>query len=1043
MLRRKLIPKTKAPAKKAAKKEAAKKGAKAPVKKAAKKVARKLPARKAAPGRAPASLWNSLDKRPLEGPVTSPLAADLGSYPAFIDYRNRINDHFGQVNLFEMGAMRDTPTDVAMADLFVRPALLTTHINPAEATPEKLAAGLDLLAVLREERHLIVLGDPGAGKSTLVNWLAYALANPRLKAVQQALGSLLPLPIVLRDVFHNAAPGKSTEPTAAALVGLFLTQHFAAPLLLGGGGHELLEVALAEGRAFLLLDGIDELPDAQRHWLRDAYHDFTTRYPGGRSLLTSRVIGYESCPFHKVLRYQESKTGGALPSAETALPLDRDALQTLADVEPPAPASRKGSKSKITRITSVRASLYYTAPFDDERLREFATRWYRLRSHSASKSMDTAEDFLRALEKSPSTHDLRRSPILLTYMAIVFRAGGHLPDGRSDLYGKIAEAFLETIPTRRKLEIPCHRQDAGVWLAHVAFQLQLRRAGQKDKLQSLQESRSAILISEGELLALLTEAMEEHPPSPADPASGRKNDLTPRRLLDYLSQRAGLLLPRGRQDGGEAYAFTHLSFQEYFAAQYLNSRFTNYKELHDAGHLPPEIALPALRGYVRDSRWAETFLLLFEILTLTPGPAIHPATLAGYLYAPENEKAPVLNWFLHATFGKKNVSLSIGAESPPALVLLCNLINDAYIQLAPLDEAPRHLLLHALADAVARSDQGPDNRALHNGNAAVQAFLNLKARTGDPAPLTLLFEAVSKCGTNTLNLGGTPVINVTTLQQLTKLDSLSLSDTQVSDVTALQSLVGLRTLHLHGSKVRDVTALQRLTGLQTLYLHGTQVSDVAALQGLTALETLSLSSTQVSELKPLQRLTGLKSLFLYDTPVTDVTALQSLTALKTLYLSRTRVSDVTALHNLTGLTTLYLDGTRVSDVTVLQRLTSLQILDLNGTPVCDIAPLQNLTALWALFLDRTQVSDLTALQGLTLLRRLNLRNTPVSDTTALQSLTKLQELDLSGAPVSDVTALGPMNGSLTQLWLQETPVSQDKAAMAALRKALPNTEIHA
>lgn len=986
-------------------------------KKTAKKAAKRVP-RKAAPPPPSSSIWGILGLPSANQSVTAPLARDLGTYPVFNAYRNLINDHFGQVNLFEMGAMRDTPTDVAMADLFVRPALLKTHINPAEATPENLAAGLDLLTVLREEKHVIVLGDPGAGKSTLVNWLAYALANPRLKAVQQALGSLLPLPIVLRDVFHNAPPGKTTAPTAAALVDLFLMQHFTVPLRKGGEEHELLRLALKEGRTFLLLDGIDELLDHQRHWLQTAYYNFVCTY-SSHSLLTSRVIGYESCPFHEFGEIGDTINPARLAEPGDTLLAHPDGFLNYGGDQQAGRGTLKDPGKVRIKVTTRHATVYYTAPFDDERLREFATRWYRLRSQSASKSMDTAEDFLGALQKSSSTHDLRRSPILLTYMAIVFRAGGHLPDGRSDLYGKIAEAFLETIPTRRKLEIPCHRQDAGTWLAHVAFQLQLRRAGQKDKPRSRAESRSAILIPEGELLALLAEAMEDHPPSPADPASGRTNDLTPRRLLDYLSQRAGLLLPRGRQDGGEAFAFTHLSFQEYFAAQYLNGRFTNYKELHDAGHLPPELELPALRAYIRDSRWAETFLLLFEILTLTPGPAIHPATLVGYLYAPENSETPVLNWFLHATYGKKDVILNLGADSPLALVLLCNLINDAYIQLGPLDEAPRHLLLHALANAVARCDQEDDEMATTQGSPAVQAFLTLRSRPSYPALFPLLCEAISKSGTTILNLGNTPV----------------------SDVTPLQSLTQLKTLYLSGTLVEDLTPLKSLTRLQALFLFSTEVGDVTPLQGLTCLQTLYLSNTKVSDLTPLQSLFRLQTLSVFGTQVTDLTPLQNLTGLESLFLGNIQVEDVTPLRDLTGLLSLSLADTQVSDITPLQGLTRLQRLDLDGNPVSDVTALKGLTGLQTLSLDRTKVMDLDALKSLLNLRGLYLSSSQVSDVRPLKSLTSLSWLILMYTPLRDVTPLHKLKESLRHLWLEGTPVSEDKTAMAALRKALPNTRI--
>jgi len=1036
------------PAKKAAKKAATKvltnpvlrkfPAKKAAVKAVAKPATRKFALKKVARKAAHVSVVLTLEQSHDASPITAPLAKDLGDYPVFNAYRNLLCDHFGQVNLFEMGAMRDTPTDVAMADLFVRPALLTQHINAADATPETLAEGRDLLDVLAGTRDLVILGDPGAGKSTLVNWLSYALVNPRLKAVHQALGNLLPLPIILRDVFHSSPPSSDTEATASALLELFLTQPFASPLKPENGGKKLLQLALAERRAFLLLDGIDELPDQQRHWLRRAYHDFSREY-SCRSLLTSRVIGYDTCPFHQREEWLEGVVQVGFPESDSFEIQTRISLKDREELR-----KRNWFDEGIHRLRPVHSTgtvlvttpVFYTAPFDDARLEEFARRWYKLRSHSASKATDTADDFLAALQKSPSTHDLRRSPILLTYMAIVFRAGGHLPDGRSDLYAKIAEAYLETIPTRRKLTIPCHRQDAGVWLAFIAFRLQLRRTVGSEKPLRNKESPSAILIPEADLLALLAEAMAAYPPSPVDPEHEQETTLTPEELLTYLSQRAGLLLPRGTQDGGEAYAFTHLSFQEYFAAQYLNGSFTSYKEIHDAGRMPPEIALPALRSYIRDPRWAETVLLLFEILSLTSGPAIHPATLAGYLYAPENQDKPELNWYIHATYGKSG--LSITGESKQALVLLCNLLNDAYIRLAPLNEPPHHHLLHALADATVT---GEKKNTFYLGDSALQAFLSLKPCPAGSSLLGIISQAILRTGSLSLDLAATQVSDLTALKSLTSLESLNLNGTQVSDLTALNSLTSLESLNLNGTQVSDLTPLKSLTSLESLNLNGTQVSDLTPLKSLTRLQKLSLSDTQVSDLTALKSLANLESLDLSDTQVSDLTALKSLTSLQALNLGDTQVSDISALKGLTNLQELSLYGTQVSDLAALKSLTRLQKLSLMGTQVSDVTALNSLTCLEMLDLDDTQVRDVTGFKSLTSLRSLYLSRTQVRNVTALKSLTSLRFLTLNGAPLRDVSALKSLT-NLQRLSLSETPASQNNSMMTALDEALPNILIH-
>ncbi len=116
-------------------------------------------------------------------------------------------------------------------------------------------------------------------------------------------------------------------------------------------------------------------------------------------------------------------------------------------------------------------------------------------------------------------------------------------------------------------------------------------------------------------------------------------------------------------------------------------------------------------------------------------------------------------------------------------------------------------------------------------------------------------------------------------------------------------------------------------------------------------------------------------------------------------------------------------------------------MDLRGTQVSDLTALQSLTNLQALNFDDTPVTEVSALLTLTNLEALSLGETQVSDVTALQSLTSLKELYLENTQVSDVTALYWLKDSLKILWLHNTPAARNEATMAALREALPNTEI--
>ncbi len=299
---------------------------------------------------------------------------------------------------------------------------------------------------------------------------------------------------------------------------------------------------------------------------------------------------------------------------------------------------------------------------------------------------------------------------------------------------------------------------------------------------------------------------------------------------------------------------------------------------------------------------------------------------------------------------------------------------------------------------------------------------------------------------------------VSGLKAVTKLD---LAATWVTDAGFKElarhdtGVKALTTLNLGSTGLTDagLKELSRadsgLKSLTTLILSYTQVTDEglqglsSADTGLKALTTLTLTRVRVTDagLKELSRAdTGLKGLTALDLSGTQVTdaglkdlarADTGLKALTTLYLGRTQVTDAglkdlaRADAGLKALTTLILSYTRVTDTGLkeLSRadtgLPALSSLDLESTKVTDAAFKElasvgtGLKALTTLILDDTQVTDAglkelaRADTGLKALAALELRRTEVSDAglkelaradTGLKALTTLY---LSGTQVTD------------------------------------------
>ncbi len=240
--------------------------------------------------------------------------------------------------------------------------------------------------------QLVLLGDPGAGKTTFVNYLALRLAQAALRGDEPedlpgwTRSPLVPVRIILRDLARS--PHLSEGGTAAGL--WTFVEETLAEAHLAGAAPALRE--RLDGRALLLLDGLDEVEAGARQRVLEAVADLTLTYRHVPILVTCRVYAYQEPAWR-------------LPDFEEA---------TL-------------------------------APFDEQRMDHFIAAWYaevaRMGMLSASEARERAAR-LRDAVRRPDLRALAPNPLLLTMMALLHSSWGRLPEDRVQLYSEIVELLL-------------------------------------------------------------------------------------------------------------------------------------------------------------------------------------------------------------------------------------------------------------------------------------------------------------------------------------------------------------------------------------------------------------------------------------------------------------------------------------------------------------------------------------------------------------------------------------------------------------------------
>ncbi len=367
--------------------------------------------------------------------------------------------------------------------------------------------------LVADNAKLVLLGDPGSGKSTFVRHLAWVLARRGLDhtpAETELPGwpeakRRLPIVLPLRELAGRIAQPDTNDssPVFAALRAVMLrhdVQHV----------DDILSASLDSGAALVMFDGLDEVPAdgvpgevaTRRHTL-DAVREFTDMHDRSRFVLTCRTRAFDD-----TLR-------GAL-----GWPVETLAPFTLGQVRAFVPA------------------------FYGE-----LVRTGQMETHQVDGCIHQLVD--DTIAPSPKLRDMAGSPLLLTMMALVLHSKGTLPRDRPKLYEAVLDLLLgqwDKVREGQSLSEVIGRPD---WGSDRVRPLLNQLSYQAHKTASSADGRGSLPRAQlrDALIEFFTDAGLDQPWDVAD------------RCLRYFVDRSGLVV----QDGNDDYVFAHLTLQEHCA----------------------------------------------------------------------------------------------------------------------------------------------------------------------------------------------------------------------------------------------------------------------------------------------------------------------------------------------------------------------------------------------------------------------------------------------------------------------------------------------
>jgi hypothetical protein len=205
--------------------------------------------------------------------------SSLSAFKTFEDeYNLQVRNLYGTMRLPHAGATRRVPYD----KLYVQPTVQFEKNEGSGNTVDDSQLAVNDLA--SNMFRIVLLGDPGGGKSTMSLKLTYDCASGK-----GLTGTAAPFLVVLRE--YAAELSKHMISLLDYLEQICRTPFGITPPV------GALEYLLLNGRALVIFDGLDELLDtALRRQVVDAVTGFTHRYPTCPMLVTSRRVGYTDAP---------------------------------------------------------------------------------------------------------------------------------------------------------------------------------------------------------------------------------------------------------------------------------------------------------------------------------------------------------------------------------------------------------------------------------------------------------------------------------------------------------------------------------------------------------------------------------------------------------------------------------------------------------------------------------------------------------------------------------------------------------------------------
>ncbi|WP_341528285.1 NACHT domain-containing protein [Nostoc sp. UHCC 0302] len=418
------------------------------------------------------------------------------------------------------------------------------------------------IKVANDKQYLMVLGGPGAGKSTFLR----KMGQEALKGKKgQFINSCIPVFIELKKFTSSDINIEKIIAEEFELCGFPDPDKFTAK-------------ALEDGKLLILLDGLDEVPTKKLTEAISEIQNFVDKYDNNRFITSCRTAAY------------------------------RTGFRRFSDV--------------------------VMADFDDEQIQQFIYNWFNSEADKQVKTGDKCWELLQKAE-NVAAKELAHTPLLLTFLCLVYDRSQSFPGNRSVLYRKALRILLEEWASEKRIlqdEIyqGLHTELEEILLSEIAY------TGFKS---------DRFFFPGRDIVQQIKTFLASNLNAP--------QHLDGEAVLNAITVQQGILVERAE----DVFSFSHLTLQEYLTAQYID----DYRKVDQL-----------VTEHLIDKRWKEVFLLVAGLMRGGADELLLSMEKEAQKYINTSKLQALLTWAEQVTAGAEGDFKPVGKRAVAIAIAIAN-----------------------------------------------------------------------------------------------------------------------------------------------------------------------------------------------------------------------------------------------------------------------------------------------------------------------------------------------------------------------------------